>query len=403
MVLSNRHYTRYLIAPITLSLMVSACSTVSKTSAPDNTAKSDTDDSKRIVDTHSEDGIDKIGISMPTQYLERWTRDGNNLKASFEALGYEVDLHYAGNLIDTQIDAIYEMIDDGVDVLVIGAVDGLSLGKVMERAYEAGIPVVAYDRLICNTEYVSAYVSFDNYQVGRLQGEYIKNALELDKVTGKIYNIEFTAGDSVDNNARFFFDGAMDVLKPYIDKGTLKVPSGQRDFYTVSTPQWSTEAANVRFQILIGSYYSGDSILDAVLCSNDSTSIGVQDAIKDSYNGGNDVVITGQDCDVENLRRLMDGRQSMDVYKNLAYEAGVTVMVVDSLYHGEVMSQSLIDSWNLDYECVYDTQSYDNGKMVVPAFLLEPVEITSDNMVQELVDNYGTYVLSEDGSLQVAE
>ncbi|SEQ01575.1 substrate-binding domain-containing protein [Butyrivibrio sp. TB] len=402
MVLSNRHYTRYLIAPITLSLMVSACSTASKTSAPDNTAQSDTDDT-RIVDTHSEDGIDKIGISMPTQYLERWTRDGNNLKASFEALGYEVDLHYAGNLIDTQIDAIYEMIDDGVDVLVIGAVDGLSLGKVMERAYEAGIPVVAYDRLICNTEYVSAYVSFDNYQVGRLQGEYIKNALELDKVTGKIYNIEFTAGDSVDNNARFFFDGAMDVLRPYIDKGTLNVPSGQCDFYTVSTSQWSTETANVRFQILIGSYYSGDRKLDAVLCSNDSTSIGVQDAIRDSYNGGNDVVITGQDCDVENLRRLMDGRQSMDVYKNLAYEAYVTVMLVDSLYHGEVMSQSLIDSWNLDYECVYDTQSYDNGKIVVPAFLLEPVEITSDNMVQELVDNYGTYVLSEDGSLQVAE
>ena len=111
MVLSNRHYTIFLIAPITLSLMVSACSTASKTSAPDNIANSDTDDSKRIIDTRSEDGIDKIGISMPTQYLERWTRDGNNLKASFEALGYEVDLRYAGNLIDTQIDAIYEMIE----------------------------------------------------------------------------------------------------------------------------------------------------------------------------------------------------------------------------------------------------------------------------------------------------
>lgn len=403
MALSYSRYTRFLIAPITLSLILSACSAPSNTKAPDNPAQSDPDKTDNIVNTHSDDGIDKIGISMPSQYLERWNRDGKNLKESFEKFGYEVDLRFASNLIDTQIDAIDEMIDEGVDVLVIGAVDGLSLTRVVERAYNAGIPVVAYDRLIGNSEYVSAYVSFDNYQVGRLQGEYIRDSLELDKVTGRIYNIEFTAGDSVDNNARYFFDGAMDVLKPYIDKGTLKVPSGQYDFYTVSTSQWSTETANVRFQILIGSYYSADMKLDAVLCSNDSTSIGVQDAIRDNYKGDNSVVVTGQDCDEENLKRLMDGTQSMDVYKNLSYEAAVTVLVVDSIYHGVQMSQSLIDSWDLGYECKYDTTSYDNGKIVVPSFLLEPVEITKDNMVEELVDNYGTYVIGEDGNLKVAE
>ena len=318
-------------------------------------------------------------------------------------MGYEVDLQFAGNMIDTQIDIIDEMIDSGVDILVIGAVDGLSLTKVIERAYYAGIPIVAYDRLICNTEYVSAYVSFDNYQVGRLQGEYVEEALDLKNAGRKSYNIEFTAGDSVDNNARYFFDGAMDVLSPYIEKGNLKIPSGQYDFYSVSTPQWSTESAHTRFEILIGSYYSGTNTLDAVVCSNDSTSLGVQDAISNNYQEKNSVVITGQDCDEENLKRLMNGSQSMDVYKNLSYEAYVTVKLVDSLYHGQEMSQELADGWNLGYTCVYDTTTYDNGKIVVPAFLLEPVAITKENAIEQLVDTYGTYVISDDGSLKVAE
>ena len=195
----------------------------------------------------------------------------------------------------------------------------------------------------------------------------------------------------------------MDVLSPYIEKGNLKIPSGQYDFYSVSTPQWSTESAHTRFEILIGSYYSGTNTLDAVVCSNDSTSLGVQDAISNNYQEKNSVVITGQDCDEENLKRLMNGSQSMDVYKNLSYEAYVTVKLVDSLYHGQEMSQELADGWNLGYTCVYDTTTYDNGKIVVPAFLLEPVAITKENAIEQLVDTYGTYVISDDGSLKVAE
>lgn len=396
MAIKNLRYKRLLIAPITAALFLSACANAdqNKTKEAEN---------EQIVDTHSDDGKDLIGLSMPSQYLERWNRDGQYLKNLFEEMGYEVDLQFAGNMIDTQIDIIDEMIDSGVDILVIGAVDGLSLTKVIERAYYAGIPIVAYDRLICNTEYVSAYVSFDNYQVGRLQGEYVEEALDLKNAGRKSYNIEFTAGDSVDNNARYFFDGAMDVLSPYIEKGNLKIPSGQYDFYSVSTPQWSTESAHTRFEILIGSYYSGTNTLDAVVCSNDSTSLGVQDAISNNYQEKNSVVITGQDCDEENLKRLMNGSQSMDVYKNLSYEAYVTVKLVDSLYHGQEMSQELADGWNLGYTCVYDTTTYDNGKIVVPAFLLEPVAITKENAIEQLVDTYGTYVISDDGSLKVAE
>ena len=378
------------------SFFLSACANTSN-------EKQEDEPIKQIVDTHSDDGIDLIGLSMPSQYLERWNKDGKYLKSAFEELGYEVDLRFAGNMIDTQVDAIDEMIDSGVDVLVIGAVDGLSLTNVVERAYYAGIPVIAYDRLICNSEYVTAYVSFDNYKVGTLQGQYVVDALDLENAGNNTYNIEFTAGDSVDNNAKYFFNGAMDVLSPYIEKGTLNVPSGQMDFYTVSTSQWSTETAKTRFEILIGSYYSGSNKLDAVVCSNDSTALGVEQAIDNNYKKSGNVIITGQDCDEDNLEMLMSGKQSMDVYKNLTYEAYVTVNLVDSLYNGQKMSQELADGWKLGFECAYDTTTYDNGKIVVPSFLLQPVLITKENAVSELVDNYGTYTVSEDGSLKAAE
>lgn len=395
MALKNMRHKR-IIAPLVLTVLVTACSGAA-------TDESNEAATFKIVDNHSGDGIDKIGLSMPSQYLERWNRDGKYLKSVFEEMGYEVELKFAGNMIDTQIDAIDAMIDDGCDVLVIGAVDGLSLTRVVEKAYYAGIPVISYDRLICNSEYISAYVSFDNYEVGRLQGEYIEEALDLENAGSKTYNVEFIAGDSADNNARYFFDGAMDVLKPYIDDGILNVPSGQLDFYTVATSQWSTESANIRFEILIGSYYSGANRLDAVVCSNDSTALGVEAAIEENYKENNSVLITGQDCDEANLVKLMEGRQSMDVYKNLTYEAYVTVKLVDSLYNGKEMSQELADGWDLGFECTYDTTTYDNGKIVVPSFLLKPVTITSDNAVEELVDNYGTYVLTDDGTLKVAE
>lgn len=176
-------------------------------------------------------GGKKVGISMPTKSLERWNRDGSYLKAQFEGKGCSVELTYSDNKIDQQVKDIENLIADKVNLLVVAAIDGESLSNVLNNAKGANIPVISYDRLIMNTDAISYYISFDNYKVGQLQGQYVIDKLGLktdDK--SKTYNIEFTAGDPADNNATFFFNGAMDTLKPYIDAGILKIPSGQKTF-----------------------------------------------------------------------------------------------------------------------------------------------------------------------------
>ena len=183
----------------------------------------------------------KIGISMPTQSLERWNRDGSYLQKQFEDAGYEVELTYSDNETDRQVNDIQNLISDGVNLLVVAAIDGEALNTVMDEAAEAGIPVISYDRLI-KSDAVSYYVSFDNYTVGTLQGQYVVDTLDLENAGDKTYNIEFTAGDPADNNAGYFFNGAFDVLKPYIDAGTLNVVSGQTDFDSVATPAWDTQS-----------------------------------------------------------------------------------------------------------------------------------------------------------------
>lgn len=390
------HHSK-LIRGLLLSVAVFVVSCSNFAEQPDKAKTSE------IVDSHFDDGIYKVGISMPSQYLERWNHDGQYLKNSFEELGYEVELCYAGNMIDIQIEDMENMIEDGVDVLIISAIDGLSLTKVIEKAHNNNIPVIAYDRLICNSEYVSAYISFDNYKVGTLQGEYIEAALNLQNAEVGAYNIEFTAGDMADSNARYFFDGAMDVLSPYIENGILNVPSGQMDFYTVATPTWASSVAKMRFDIILGSYYTNGRSLDAVVCSNDSTALGVLEAIDENYDGSNTIFVTGQDCDEENLIMLFEGRQSMEVYKNLSYEALVTVKLVDSILGGEEISKELTDKWDITFKCSYDEESYYNGKIYVPSFLLEPIAITKQNAIEELVDKYQSYVIAEDGNLKVAE
>ena len=181
------------------------------------------------------------------------------------------------------------------------------LNPVMNDAGASNIPIIAYDRLIMNDN-VSYYVSFDNYTVGTLQGTYVKEALDLDNAEGP-FNMEFTAGDPADNNAPYFFNGAMDTLKPYIDEGKLVVVSGQTEFDAVATDQWQTDVALDRAQNVLASYYSDGTKLDAWLCSNDSTAMGVSQAVTQDYAGDNDVIITGQDGDVANLRNIKDGVQ----------------------------------------------------------------------------------------------
>ncbi|NLX68492.1 MAG: sugar ABC transporter substrate-binding protein [Clostridiaceae bacterium] len=339
-----------------------------------------------------DDGVSKIGIAMPTKSLERWNRDGTFLKDEFEKKGYTVELKYSDNNVDQQVSDIENLIADDVDVLIVAAIDGESLTKVLDTAAEKEIPVISYDRLIMNTEAVSYYVSFDNYTVGKLQGEYVVDALGLDlSDTSTTYNIEFTAGDPADNNAGFFFNGAFDVLSPYIDAGILNVVSGQTDFEQVATASWSTETAMTRMQNILASYYSDGTVLDVALCSNDSTALGVTNAIASDYAGTNTVIITGQDGDEANLANIVDGLQSMTVFKAVANEAVVTVAIAELLIQGKTPDAALADTF--DCECAYDTSSYDNGTGTIPSYLLVPSVVTVDNIEEELVTP-GYYVWS---------
>ena len=340
-------------------------------------------------------GGKKVGIAMPTKSLERWNRDGSYLEEQFKGKGYEVSLTYSDNKIDQQVKDIEGLIADKVDLLVIAAIDGESLSQVLADAKEENIPVISYDRLIMNTDAVSYYVSFDNYTVGKLQGEFVKEQLDLDNAAGP-FNIEFTAGDPADNNAGFFFNGAYDVLKPYIDEGKLVVPSGQTSFDQVATKSWDTATAMTRFQNILGSNYSDGTQLDVALCSNDSTALGVTQAISTDYAGTNSVIVTGQDGDEANLANLVDGKQTMTVYKAVANEAVATLDIGIALLNGETPDAGLIDKAGWSFECAYDTSSYDNGTGIIPSYLLVPTVVTKDNIQKELVDT-GYYTMDDDG------
>jgi len=184
----------------------------------------------------SADG-EKVGVSMPTKDLQRWNQDGANMEAELKEAGYEVELQFASNDPATQLNQIKTMIGNGCDVLVISAIEGDSLGEALDLAAENEIPVIAYDRLLMNSDAVSYYATFDNYMVGTVQGNYIVDALDLENAEGP-FNLEITAGDPGDNNATYFYNGAMDVLKPYIESGKLVVKSGQTEFSDVATPLW---------------------------------------------------------------------------------------------------------------------------------------------------------------------
>lgn len=339
-------------------------------------------------------GGKKVGISMPTKSLERWNRDGSYLEEQFKGKGCSVELTYSDNKIDQQVKDIENLIADKVDLLVVAAIDGESLSNVLNTAKSANIPVISYDRLIMNTDAISYYVSFDNYKVGQLQGQFVIDKLGLkpdDK--SKSYNIEFTAGDPADNNATFFFNGAMDTLKPYIDAGILKIPSGQKTFQQVATQSWDTKNAMNRMQNILASYYSnGKTQLDVALCSNDSTALGVTQAIGSDYKGSNTPIITGQDGDEANLANIIDGKQSMTVYKAVANEAVATLDIGMAMLAGQKPDESLIKSAGWKFDCSYDTKSYDNKKGIVPSYLLVPTVVTKDNIQKELVDT-GYYTM----------
>jgi len=374
-----------MLVSLTLGISMCACGSTG------DSGKSDGDDKSASTEAKKDDGATsnnagatgkKVGIAMPTKSLERWNRDGEYLKAQFESAGYSVELKYSDNDTNQQNNDIQGMIADKVDLLLIAAIDGSTLSQTLDDAKSAGISVIAYDRLIMNTDAVSYYVSFDNYTVGKLQGEFVRDQLKLDSEAGP-FNIEFTAGDPADNNAGFFFNGAFDTLKPYIDAGKLVIPSGKTTFEQVATPSWSTDTALANMQNTLASFYSNGTVLDVALCSNDSTALGVPRTITTDNAGSNKPIITGQDGDIANLQNIVDGIQTMTVYKNVNDEAAVTLEVCKAILAGQTPDGSLVDS--LSAKAAYDTESYDNGKKKVPSYLLVPYVITKDSLNQ-LVD-----------------
>ena len=315
---------------------------------------------------------EKIGVSMPTKDLQRWNQDGANMEEQLKDAGYEVELQYASNDPATQLNQIKTMIGNGADVLVIAAIEGDSLGEALDMAAEYEIPVIAYDRLLMNSDAVSYYATFDNYMVGTVQGTYVKDTLDLDNAEGP-FNIEFTAGDPGDNNAGYFFAGAYDVLSPYIEEGKLVVPSGQVEFAEVATPQWKTDEAQKRAENILSSYYADGTELDAWVCSNDSTALGVETALAANYDGEYPIV-TGQDCDIENVKNMLAGKQSMSVFKDTRTLASQVVKMV-----GQILNGAEVD--------VNDTETYDNGVSVVPSYLCEPVFADVDNLDELLIES----------------
>ena len=314
----------------------------------------------------------KIGVAMPTQSLQRWNQDGSNMKAQLEAAGYEVDLQYANNEVATQVSQLENMIANECEVLVVASIDGGALGTVLADAKALDIPVIAYDRLIMATDAVSYYATFDNYMVGTIQGQYVVDTLDLENAAGP-FNIEFFAGAPDDNNARYFFQGAWDVVSPYIESGKLVCVSGQTDFETIATPSWSTEKAQARMENLISAHYTGDVSLDVVLCSNDSTAQGATNGIE-MAGFEKFPIITGQDCDVTSMKNMIAGKQSMSVFKDTRTLASKVVGMVDAIMTGATPE-------------INDTETYDNGVAVIPTYLCEPVFADLSNYEALLVES----------------
>ncbi|MET7679757.1 multiple monosaccharide ABC transporter substrate-binding protein [Streptomyces sp. NPDC005423] len=324
-----------------------------------------------------------IGIAMPTKSSERWISDGNNLVNDIKAKGYKTKLVFGQDDPDTQVSQIENLITQGVKGLVIAAIDNKSLNNVLQEAADAHIPVIAYDRLILGTKNVDYYASFDNEKVGVEQGTYIVHKLGLDSGKKGPFNIELFAGSNDDNNTKYFFNGAMSVLQPYIDKKQLVVKSGQTALNKVTTLRWDGATAQSRMEDILTSSYKSVKV-NAVLSPYDGISIGILAALKsDGYGSAAQPlpVITGQDAELASVKSIIAGEQTQTVYKDLRKLAKVAATMVD-------------DALNKKTPQVNDTKTYDNGSKVVPAYLLQPVSVDKSNYEDVLVKG-GYYTESE--------
>ncbi|TDC57872.1 sugar ABC transporter substrate-binding protein [Actinomadura sp. KC345] len=323
-----------------------------------------------------------VGVTMPTRSSERWIHDGDNLKKQLEQLGYKVDLQYAEDDIPTQANQIDNQITKGARLLIIASIDGTAITTQLQKAADNDIPVIAYDRLIRNSENVDYYATFDNYKVGVQQATSLLVGLGLKKPDGSEgsekgpFNVELFGGSPDDNNATFFYNGAMDTLKPYIDDKSLVVKSGQTDFKTIATLRWDPGRAQKRMEDLLTRSYSGGTKIQGVLSPYDGLSIGILSALKSSGYGtpGQPYpVVTGQDAEVASVKSIIAGEQYSTIYKDTRKLASVTVKMADAVLKGGEPE-------------VNNTKDYDNGVKVVPSYLLNPVIVNKGNYKEQLID-----------------
>ncbi|MCG7320858.1 substrate-binding domain-containing protein [Arsenicicoccus bolidensis] len=361
-----------LAASVALALSVTACSSSRTTEAPA------ADGSARASDT-------LVGIAMPTKSLERWNKDGAHLEGLLKKAGYKTTLQYADNKPDQQITQVQNMANQGAKILVVAAIDGKVLAPALAAAKAKGAKVIAYDRLINGTPDVDFYATFDNYKVGQLQGQFIKEKIGAEKV-----NLEPFAGSPDDNNAKFFFSGAWDVLSPLAKSGQITVPSGKapatNDQWTsIGVLNWASDTAQSEMQNRLNSFYTGGKKVDVVLSPNDSLALGIVQALEGAgYRpGAGYPIVTGQDADKANVINMLAGKQSMTVWKDTRKLGDQVAKMVDQVVKGQTVETN-------------DTKTYNNGVKVVPTYLLAPVVVTKDTVKTQLVDS-GFYSTSDLG------
>ncbi len=328
----------------------------------------------------------KIGVAMPTQSSERWIKDGGNMKEKLEALGYEVDLQYAEDDVQMQVSQIENMIASGSQCLVIAAVDAGALTTVEAQAKEAGIPIIAYDRLLMDTDAVSYYASFDNEGVGTAIGEYVKTAKDLDaaREAGESYTIEFFMGSPDDNNAVLLHKGVMGVLQEYLDDGTLVCKTGRTSFEDTCILRWSQETAQQWCENYLTGFYA-DEDLDIACTAFDGFAYGVKAALQGAgYTADNWPLITGQDAELMACKNILDGTQTASIFKNTSLLADKCVTMVEAVMKGAEPE-------------INDTTTYDNNVVVVPSYLCTPISVDKNNLQEVVVEEAKYYTAEELG------